>query len=63
MKKKMAIISGCVIATMLAVPSGIVLANHGVEGLDAYIKALEYGLLGLEKYFEFIVDLFKAVVG
>lgn len=61
MKKKLAIIGGIVPAT-LAIPSGIVLAQQGIEGFEAFIQALEYGLRGLEEYFEFIADLFKIAV-
>ena len=63
MKKKLAIIGSVVVVAALAIPSGVVLAKHGIDGFDAYLEALEYGLLGLERYFEFIVDLFRIVLG
>ena len=62
MKKKLLII-GSIVAVALAIPSGIVWAQLGAEGFDAFVQALEYGLRGLEEYFESIVDLFKVVVG
>lgn len=61
MKKKLLIIGG-IVAAALVIPSGIVLAQLGGKGFDAFVQALEYGLLGLVEYFEFIVDLFKIAV-
>jgi len=39
-----------------------VLAANGIDGFEAYVEALEYGLSGLVEYFDFIVKLFKAAI-
>lgn len=50
------------VAATFAIPSGIVLATNGVDGFQAFVQALEYGLSGLGRYFEFIIDLFKIAI-
>ena len=62
MKKKLLIIGG-VIVDAFVIPSGIVLAVVGIDNFQAYLRALEYGLLGLAEYFDFILDLFKKAIG
>ena len=52
-----------IILGLVFIPSGIVLAKYGIGGLQAYEKALEYGLKGLAEFFEFIIELFKEAVG
>lgn len=39
MKKKLLIIGG-IVAAVLAIPSGIVLATTGIEGFEAFVQAL-----------------------
>ncbi len=48
---------------LVFIPSAIVLAKSGIDGLEAYEKALEYGLDGLVEYFKFIIELFKVAIG
>jgi len=50
LKKKLLIIGG-VLAATLAIPSGVVLATNGVDGFQAFVEALKYGLKGLGRVF------------
>lgn len=62
MVKKRLIIIGSIVGAVL-IPNGVVLAKTGVDGWEAFVKALEYGLLGLGEYFEFVIDLFNLAMG
>ena len=61
MKKKLLIALGIALGLMLIL-NGVILAKVGIDGYQAYIQALEYGLKGLTAYFSFIVDLFKEAI-
>ena len=61
MKKKVWIPIAVVLG-LIFIPSGIVLAVSGIDGFAAYQEALEYGLKGLVKFFEFIIELFKTAL-
>lgn len=50
-------------AAVLGLPAAVAVASGQLDRLDFYLKALQYGLKGLQAYFGFIVDLFKAAVG
>ena len=50
-------------AAILGLPAAIAISSGQPEKLDFYVKALQYGLKGLQAYFGFIVDLFKVAVG
>jgi hypothetical protein len=63
MRKKLLVVLGVVLVLILAIfciPAGIVLAKAGIDGFQAYIKALEFGLAGLREFFNFIIQLFNA---
>ena len=62
MKKKLLIIGG-IVAVALAPPAGLCELNWVQRALMRSSRRWKYGLLGLEEYFEFIVDLFKVAVG
>jgi len=61
MKKKLLIAVSIALGIIL-IFNGIVLAKVGIDGYQAYIQALEYGLKGLTAYFSFIIDLFREVL-
>lgn len=49
-------------SSIIWVPAIVLAASGNTDKFQYYLKALEYGLKGLSKYFEFIIDLFKAAV-
>jgi len=49
-------------ALFIVLPAGVALAEGNPQMFDYYIKALEYGLKGLQEYFNFIIELFKVVL-
>lgn len=60
MKKKL-IIGASAVGAVLGIPLAVVYAQEGIDGFQAYVKALEFGLLGLGEYFGFIIELFEVV--
>lgn len=56
MKSKKWLLLGLIPAVFMLVSMGKAYASGN---LDAYVQALEYGLLGLIEYFKFIVNLFQ----
>ena len=59
--KKWWIIPLAILSCMLLFPA-VVLAASNVDNLQAYIKAQEVALQGLKAFFDFLLDLFKAVL-
>jgi len=49
-------------ALFIVLPAGVALAEGNPQMFDYYIKALEYGLKGLQEYFNFIIELFKVAL-
>jgi len=51
-----------VITSFLWVPLVVFAVTDNLDKFDYYVKALEYGLKGLVKYFDFILKLFEKAV-
>jgi len=49
------------IGVILGIPA-TVYAIEGIDNFQAYLEALEYGLLGLIEYFGFVLRLFEMAV-
>jgi len=65
MKRRTAVILGLALiicALFLLAPATVALAEGHPEVFNYYLKALEYGLKGLQEYFNFIIELFKTAV-
>jgi len=50
------------LTSVIWVPALVFAASGQPEKFQYYVKALEYGLKGLQQYFQFIIELFKAAV-
>ena len=61
MKKKLLV--PITVLGLILIPNGIILAQQGIDGYQAYLKALEYALLGLKEYFACIIEIFKLAIG
>ena len=65
MRRRTAVILGLVLLActiFLFAPATVALAEGHPEVFNYYLKALEYGLKGLQEYFNFIIELFKTAV-
>ena len=50
------------LTSVLWAPAMVFAASGNPEKFDYYVKALEYLLKGLEKYFDAVVELFKTAI-
>ncbi len=51
-----------VLTSVIWIPAMVYAATGNTEKLQLYVKAVEYGLKGLQAYFQFIIELFKTAV-
>ena len=65
MKRKtvIAIILFIAFTSILWIPATVFAITNSLDKFQYYVKALEYGLKGLEAYFKFIIELFKTALG
>jgi hypothetical protein len=50
------------VAVFIFIPFAVAYSIGHPERFEYYVKALEYGLLGLKEYFKFVLDLFKEAI-
>lgn len=64
MKRKLLaiLIAVLILTSVIWLPALVLAVTNNFDKFDYYIKALEYGLKALVKYFEFILKLFEKAV-